>query len=157
MGGPGADKAAAYEATHAQLASVLEDCPDLVAALASAAALLNDTFPHFFWVGFYLPEPDGALRVGPYQGPLACLRLPPGQGVCGAAASSRETLIVPDVHAFPGHISCDPRSRSEIVVPVIRDGDLIAVLDVDSDQPDAFDEADRDGLEELARLVAAVS
>ena len=156
MGGAGADKAAAYGAAHAQLASVLEDCPDFVAALASTAALLKDTFPHFFWVGFYLPEPDGALRVGPYQGPLACLRLPAGQGVCGAVATRRETLIVPDVHAFPAHIACDPRSRSEIVVPLLRDGELIAVLDVDSDRPDAFDEADRDALEKVARLVAAV-
>jgi GAF domain-containing protein len=158
MGGPGAaDKAAEYEAAHAQLASVLEGCPDFVAALASTAALLKDTFPQFFWVGFYLPEPDGALRVGPYQGPLACLRLPPGQGVCGAVASTRETRIVPDVHAFPGHIACDPRSRSEIVVPVLRGGELIAVLDIDSDQPDAFDEADCEGLEKVAHLVAAVS
>lgn len=148
------DKGAAYDEAVAQLRSVLDGCSDFVAAMASTAALLNDRFAHFFWVGFYLPARDGSLVVGPYQGPLACLRLPAGKGVCATALTERRTVIVPDVEAFPGHISCDSRSRSEIVVPVLAAGGAVrALLDVDSDRPDAFDEADRKGLEAVAELL----
>lgn len=105
-------------------------------------------------MGFYLPLPDGSLVVGPYQGPLACIRLPAGKGVCQAAAVSRRTVIVPDVHAFPGHIACDSRSRSEIVVPVLQRERLLAVLDADSHLPDAFTAADQRGLEDVAACLA---
>jgi len=148
------DRASEYAAVRAQLASLLEDRPGFLAGMATACALLKEAFDHVLWVGFYLPAGDGSLAVGPYQGPVASLRLPPGKGVCGAAAASRTTVLVPDVHAFPGHIACDPRSKSEIVVPVLAGDTLRAVLDVDSHEPRAFDDRDREGLEEIARLLA---
>jgi len=151
---PGTSRAATYALVVEQVRALLEGCPGVVAAMASISALLKDTFDHFSWVGFYLPDADGSLVVGPYQGPLACIRLPAGQGVCGAAATARKTVVVPDVDAFAGHIACDARSRSEIVVPVVRDGRLLAVLDVDSHLPDAFTGEDREGLEALAGLLA---
>jgi GAF domain-containing protein len=151
------DKARTYETVRAQLAAVLEECPDLASAMACAAALLKQSFSHFSWVGFYRPDDDGALVVGPYQGPLACVRLPPGKGVCGEALRTGEPVIVPDVEQFPGHIACDPGSRSEIVVP-LRVGDhVVAVLDVDSDQLDAFDETDRANLAGIAAEIVHVS
>jgi L-methionine (R)-S-oxide reductase len=146
-------KQEAYATARDQLAALLPDCPDLVAAMATVAAVLKHNLDHVLWVGFYLPEPDGSLRVGPYQGPLAGVRLPPGQGVCGAVARSRESLVVPDVAEFEGHIACDPRARSEIVVPVLAGGELRAVLDVDSDRPAAFDEVDRTWLEAITALL----
>jgi GAF domain-containing protein len=154
-GGAGEGKAHAYALALAQLRSVLDGCPGPVAAMASTAALLKDAFDAFSWVGFYLPAGDGALVVGPYQGPLACLRLAPGKGVCGAAFASRRTIVVPDVHAFPGHIACDTTSRSEIVVPLVAGGRGLGVLDVDSHLPAAFDDEDRRGLEAVAGVVAA--
>jgi GAF domain-containing protein len=153
----GGAKAQAYALVQQQLRSLLDGCPGFVAAMATTAALLKDTFDHVSWVGFYLPAADGALVIGPYQGPLACIRLPEGKGVCQAASSSRRTVLVPDVHAFPGHIACDARSRSEIVVPVVSAGRLRAVLDVDSHLPAAFDEDDRRGLEAVAEALARVS
>jgi len=105
----------AYRKAREQLAALLPDCPDFVAAMATVAAVLKDHLDHVSWVGFYVPEEGGSLRVGPYQGPVAGTRLPAGQGVCGAVARSRASLVVPDVAAFEGHIACDPRSRSEIV------------------------------------------
>lgn len=123
------------------------------ARYASAACLLSHAFrPRFFWTGFYVVDPDkpGELVVGPYQGTLGCLRIPFGKGVCGTVAARGETLIVPDVHAFPGHIACDSATNSEIVVPVFDGaGQLAAVLDVDSTETDAFDETDRAGLEAI--------
>jgi len=144
-----------YETVHAQLPPLLEVCAGPVSALASTAALLHASFDHFFWTGFYLAADDGSgdLVVGPYQGPLACTRIGKGRGVCGAAADRRETLVVPDVHAFPGHIACSSASLSEIVVPLVVGDEVVGVLDVDSDQPDAFDDEDRAGLEEVARLL----
>ena len=153
--GAEAEKEAMYAPVREQLAAVLDACPDAVAAMASVAALLKAAFDHVSWVGFYLPESDGSLRVGPFQGPLACLRLPPGRGVCGAAARQRKTILVPDVAAFPGHIACDPHARSEIVVPVLKEGELVAVLDVDSARPAAFDGIDRNHLEAIASLLSA--
>lgn len=146
-------KEEAYGSVRDQLAALLPDCPDFVGAMATVAAVLKDNLEHVFWVGFYLPEPDGSLRVGPYQGPLAGPRLPAGQGVCGAAARSRTTVVVPDVHAFEGHIACDPRSRSEIVVPVLAGDRLRAVLDLDSEREAAFDEVDRRWLEAIVALI----
>jgi L-methionine (R)-S-oxide reductase len=121
-----------------------------VARMATVASMLAATFEHFFWTGFYLVDPDKReeLVVGPYQGTLGCLRIAFGQGVCGAAARTRQTQVVDDVNAFPGHIACDSRSVSEIVVPVVdRQGRLIAVFDVDSETPAAFDGVDVEWLE----------
>jgi GAF domain-containing protein len=122
--------------------------------MATMSALLHHGFGHL-WTGFYRVAAPDLLRVGPYQGTLGCLEIAFGKGVCGAAARDRRTVVVPDVHAFPGHITCDARSRSEIVVPVTGpDGALLAVLDIDSDRPNAFDDADRAGLERLVAWFA---
>jgi GAF domain-containing protein len=147
-------RADAYEGVFLQLEGLLEGVPDFVSAMASTAALLNDTFEHFFWTGFYLPSDDGSLIVGPYQGPLACVRLPVGKGVCGACYAKGETIVVPDVHAIEDHISCDARSRSEIVVPVRRGIHVRCILDVDSTEPNAFGEHDRAGLERICTILA---
>lgn len=147
------DKAARYAALRQEIAAVVTGEPFIVARYASAACLLAQAFaPRFFWTGFYLVDPakPNELVVGPYQGTLGCLRIPFGRGVCGAAAASRATVLVPDVHAFPGHIACDSRSNSEIVVPVFdAAGHLAAVLDVDSTERDAFDAIDQAGLEAI--------
>lgn len=148
-----ADKAERYAALRKEIAAVVEGEPNRIARYATAASLLAQAFPErFFWCGFYLVDPDKPreLVVGPYQGTLGCLRIPLGKGVCGAAAAERRTIIVPDVHAFPGHIACDSRSNSEIVVPVLDAADALAgVLDVDSTQFDAFDAIDQSGLEAI--------
>ena len=147
-------KAARYAALADEIAAVLEGETNEVARLATVAAMLAQAFPGFLWTGFYLVDPKrpNELVVGPYQGRLGCLRIALGRGVCGAAAAERRTLIVPDVEAFPGHIACDARSRSEIVVPALTaDGALVGVLDVDCADPAAFDEADAAGLEEIVR------
>jgi len=149
------DKADRYSVVRKEIGAVISGEPDSTARYATAASLLAQAFsPRFFWCGFYVVDPRKAreLVVGPYQGTLGCLRIPFGKGVCGAVAASGETLIVPDVDAFPGHIACDSRSKSEIVVPVIgRDGKLAAVLDVDSTDLAAFDEVDQAGLEAICR------
>ena len=155
----GAGKRARYAELSDEIAAVLEGEGDLTARMATVAAMLAQAFPdRFFWTGFYVVDPAKAdeLVVGPYQGTLGCLRIAFGRGVCGTAAARGETLIVDDVDAFPGHIACDSRSRSEIVVPV-RDaaGRLAAVLDVDSTWPAAFDADDRAGLEAVAGRVFA--
>lgn len=146
-------KPARYVVLRAEIAAVLDGEPNLTARYATAASMLAQAFPdRFFWTGFYLVDPDKPreLVVGPYQGTLGCLRIAFGKGVCGAAAQTRETIIVPDVHAFPGHIACDSRSNSEIVVPVLdAHGALAGVLDVDSTNFNAFDEEDRAGLEAI--------
>jgi len=145
-----------YARLAEEIDSVLEGEEDHVARMATVAAMLSAEFEAFFWVGFYCVDPrrERELVVGPYQGTLGCLRIAFGRGVCGVAAERRETLIVPDVDAFPGHIACDSRSRSEIVVPVIGvAGDLIAVLDVDSTDLASFDEVDAVGLETILRRV----
>lgn len=147
------DKAQAYAALRAEIGAVIAGEPSRTARYATASSLLANAFPErFFWTGFYLvDEAKGdELVVGPYQGTLGCLRIPFGKGVCGAAAAQRETIIVPDVHAFPGHIACDSRSNSEIVTPVFdKAGALVGVLDVDSTQFDAFDAVDKAGLEAI--------
>jgi len=147
------DKATRYEVVRREIAAVIAGEPNVTARYATAASMLATTFsPRFFWCGFYVVDPAKAeeLVVGPYQGTLGCLRIPFGKGVCGAAAARRETLIVPDVDAFPGHIVCDGRAKSEIVTCVFdRAGKLAAVLDVDSTDLDAFDDADRAGLEAI--------
>jgi L-methionine (R)-S-oxide reductase len=141
-------KPKAYAALESQAHAVLEGLTDSVAAMATFAALLHHGLGHL-WTGFYrVVEPGRTLRVGPYQGTLGCLEIAFGKGVCGTAAASGRTVVVPDVEAFPGHISCDARSRSEIVVPVF-DGarNLLAVLDIDSALPRSFDSEDQEGLE----------
>ena len=146
------DKAARYAALVDEVASVLEGEPDLTARMAVVAGMLAQSFPHFFWTGFYRVDPSrpGELVLGPYQGTLGCLRIPFGKGVCGTAAQRRETVIVEDVHAFPGHIACDSRSASEIVCPVFdAGGALIAILDVDAEVPAAFDATDAEGLNRI--------
>jgi len=129
---------------------LLEGSDDAIAAMATTSALLHHAFSHL-WTGFYrVVEPGRLLRVGPYQGTLGCLDITFGRGVCGASASELRTIIVPDVRDFPGHIACDARALSEIVVPVLdQSGELIAVLDIDSERAGAFDEADRRGLEAM--------
>jgi L-methionine (R)-S-oxide reductase len=147
-----AARAARYAALAAEIAAVVEGEANLTARMASVAAMLAQAFDGFLWCGFYVvdPETPDELVVGPYQGPLGCLRIAFGRGVCGTAAAERRTLIVPDVEAFPGHIACDARSKSEIVVPVLdAAGELIAVLDVDAAEPAAFDDTDAAGLEAI--------
>lgn len=141
---------AAYVLLEQQMDSVLAGIDDPVAAMATLSALLHHGFGHL-WTGFYrVVEPDRLLRVGPYQGTVGCLEIAFGRGVCGTAAAERRTVTVADVNAFPGHIICDARSRSEIVVPVFdAAGELVAVLDIDSAEPDAFDERDARGLERV--------
>jgi GAF domain-containing protein len=139
-------KVDAYEAIAAQIDSVLDGVDDPVTAMATTSCLLHHGFG-FLWTGFYRVVAPSLLRVGPYQGALGCLEIAFGRGVCGTAASERRTVIVPDVNAFPGHIACDSRSKSEIVVPVVdKSGALVAVLDVDSDREATFDELDARGL-----------
>ena len=149
-----------YAEVKAEIDSVVAGETYVPARYASAACLLSEAFsPRFFWTGFYVGDPlkPDELVVGPYQGTLGCLRIPFGQGVCGAAAERRETVLVPDVHAFPGHIACDSRSNSEIVVPVFdAAGQLAAVLDVDSEEPDAFSAEDQAGLEAICESLLKV-
>ncbi len=143
-------KADAYDQLQVHVASVLAGVDDDIAAMATISCLVHHAFGHL-WTGFYrVVEADRLLRVGPYQGMLGCLEISFGKGVCGTAAATRRTVIVPDVEEFPGHITCDSRARSEIVIPVLTaDGSLCAVLDVDSDRLRAFDGDDAAGLERL--------
>ncbi len=127
---------------------------DAVANMANVAALLGEALAQVNWAGFYR-QVEGELVLGPFAGRPACIRIALGTGVCGTAAQAGETQLVPDVDAFPGHIACDAETRSELVVPVIRDGNVIAVIDLDSPVPARFDEDDRAGVEALARLLSA--
>jgi L-methionine (R)-S-oxide reductase len=148
------DYAESYDAIVAIWRDEGGDTLDDIALMATINSVLANRFPYYYWTGFYRVCGDH-LIVGPYIGTVGCLQIEFGRGVCGTAAQNRQTIIVPDVHQFPGHIACDPNSRSEIVVPVYdRDGVLIAVFDVDSDQPNAFDEEDRAGLEKILALFA---
>ncbi len=155
-----ADKAEAYRQLAEEIASVVAGETSRTARYATTVSLLKSAFgERFFWCGFYEVDPkkERELVVGPYQGTLGCLRIPFAKGVCGACATQRETIIVPDVHAFPGHIACDSRSNSEIVVPVFdAAGALVAVLDVDSTAFSAFDEVDARGLEAACRAMMAI-
>jgi len=147
-------KAALYAELAVQARALLEGEPDRIANAANLSALAFQALPELNWVGFYFF--DGTeLVLGPFQGKPACVRIPLNRGVCGAAASQRQTQLVPDVHAFPGHIACDAASRSEIVVPLVHKGELIGVWDVDSPVPDRFDEDDRKGMEALCAVFLA--
>jgi GAF domain-containing protein len=147
-----ADRATVYAELAPQIEALIEVETDLIANLANVAAVLKEAFG-FFWVGFYLKK-GVQLVLGPFQGPLACTRIDFGSGVCGHAYTSRETVIVPNVHEFPGHIACSSASKSEIVVPMFdSNGEVFGVLDVDSDRLDDFGEADRVGLERIVGLL----
>jgi L-methionine (R)-S-oxide reductase len=163
------DKAADYASLAGELKGLLAGERDLIANAANTAALLFDALPGINWVGFYFlrsadarprnpaEDPAQELVVGPFQGKPACVRIPLGKGVCGTAAATRKTLVVPDVHQFPGHIACDAASQSEIVIPLMQGDTLLGVLDIDSPVLARFDEADRHGLEHLAAIFTAAS
>ena len=151
-----AGRAAHYDDVLARIDAILDGEDDWVAAMATVACELHHAFEHYHWTGFYRHSHPGELVIGPYQGGHGCLRIAFERGVCGAAARTRTTQLVPDVHAFPGHIACSTSTRSEIVVPVLRpDGQVLAVLDVDSDWPDAFDATDQAALERLCAALGA--
>ena len=141
-----------YKTMISQAEGMLEAEPWYVAAFSNLSALIKETLPELNWAGFYFADENG-LTVGPFQGKPACIHIAPGKGVCGTAVARKETVVVPDVHAFPGHIACDSASASEIVIPLCRDGKVSAVLDIDSPVKDRFSPADRDGLEALARKI----
>ena len=145
------DKRAGYEHLATQLRGLLAGEADPIANAANTAALIFDALPQVSWAGFYFVR-AGELVVGPFQGKPACVRIALGHGVCGTAAAKRETVIVPDVNAFPGHIACDSASQSEVVVPLLAAGRLVGVLDLDSTRLARFDEVDARGLEQLAQL-----
>lgn len=148
------DKNKIYQQLALQAKSLIDGVNNAVGALGNVAALLKEELPYFYWAGFYVVR-DNRLQLGPFQGPVACYSIEKGKGVCGKAWEEAKTLLVPDVHQFPGHIACSSRSNSEIVVPVFNDkGEVAAVLDVDSEEFSAFDTQDRLGLEEIARIVA---
>ncbi|HUA25899.1 MAG TPA: GAF domain-containing protein [Steroidobacteraceae bacterium] len=150
------DKRAGYERLATQLQGLLAGETDPIANAANTVALLFDVLPEVSWAGFYFLR-DGELIVGPFQGKPACVRIALGRGVCGTAAAKRETIIVRDVNAFPGHIACDAASQSEVVVPLIAAERLVGVLDLDSAELARFDEVDAHGLERLAKLFVRAS
>jgi GAF domain-containing protein len=154
---PTTDKAARYRELVPQLASLVDGEPDLIANLANITAALHECLPIASWIGFYIRRSDTELVLGPFQGKVACVRIALGRGVCGTAAAQARTLVVPDVAEFPGHIACDAGSRSEIVVPIVRDDRVVAVLDLDSYEVAAFDAVDADHLAEVARIAATLA
>ena len=141
-----------YTLLNSTLISLISGVPHKVANLANASALLYESLEDLNWAGFYLLE-DDTLILGPFQGKPACIEIPVGRGVCGSAVSERKTLLVPNVHEFAGHIACDSASNSEIVVPLFKNGEVIGVLDIDSPLYSRFDQHDREGLEEFARII----
>lgn len=147
----GETKRERYEALLPQIEAVVEGEPDLIANMSNVAAMLHETFG-FWWTGFYRVEGQ-ELVLGPFQGPMACTRIKKGRGVCGTAWAEAQTQVVPDVDQFPGHIACSSASRSEIVVPIFKEGEVIAVLDIDSAQLGTFDQTDRRYLEQVVRML----
>ena len=148
----GEDKEEIYRALIPQIESVISGTDDLIANLANVAAMLKQAFD-FHWVGFYRVVSQGKLVLGPFQGPLACVTIPFGKGVCGTSASEQRTVLVQDVDKFPGHIACSSLSKSEIVVPLVQGGETRLVLDVDSDKLNDFDAIDQTYLEQIVRLI----
>lgn len=146
------NKTEQYRSLIPQISALIEGENDLIANMANVCAALKEQF-NFFWVGFYMVKGD-ELVLGPFQGPVACTRIRKGKGVCGSSWNEAKTVIVPDVEAFPGHIACSSASKSEIVIPVIRNGLVIGVLDVDSDQLNSFDETDATFLNEILELIS---
>ena len=147
-----AEKQRLYAELAQQLAALIEGEADPVANAANMAALIYHDLPELNWAGFYFAKGGDELVLGPFQGKPACVRIAWGQGVCGAAAARRETILVPDVHEFPGHIACDPHSRSELVVPLIEEGRVLGVLDLDSPVRSRFDDVDHAGCERLVAV-----
>lgn len=145
------EKEEIYQVLLPQIKALIQDEDNLIANLANIAAALKEAF-QFFWVGFYLVDED-ELVLGPFQGPIACTRIGFGKGVCGTAFEKRQTILVPDVDQFPGHIACSAASKSEIVVPVVKHDVVLMVLDIDSDKLNAFDAIDQHYLEELAKII----
>ena len=141
-----------YSLLDSQLAALTEGETDLIANLANMSALLFQALKEINWAGFYLMK-DGMLVLGPFQGNPACIRIPVGRGVCGTAAQTLQTQLVPDVHLFPGHIACDAQSQSEIVIPMLKDGVLLGVLDIDSPVKNRFDSDDQKGLEKVCQML----
>lgn len=141
-----------YTLLSKQLDALLEGENDLIANLSNASALLNQFLDNINWVGFYLMR-DGELVLGPFQGLPACVRIAVGKGVCGTAVSKKETIVVEDVHKFPGHIACDAASNSEIVIPIIKNDEVLGVLDIDSPSLNRFSEVDREGLEQFVKVL----
>ncbi len=148
------DKAKLYESVYVQMESLLSRNDNRISNMANFAALLKSNFD-FFWVGFYIIE-SNELVLGPFQGPVACTRISKGKGVCGTAWSDQRSIVVADVHDFPGHIACNAASKSEIVIPLIYDGEVIGVLDIDSNELDCFDEVDKQWLEKLCECLLSV-
>ena len=146
-----AEKRELYPLLEKQLIALAEGCPP-VSALSNAAALIWDALPNINWAGFYLLK-DNVLYLGPFQGKTACTMIPVGKGVCGTAAVEKRTVLVEDVHQFPGHIACDGASNSEIVVPIYKNGEVCGVLDIDSPYFSRFSDSDRRGLEEIVRIL----
>ena len=142
-----------YERLIPQVESLIEGVDNHVGVLANVSALLHSSFLHYFWCGFYIVKGD-ILELGPFQGDVACYTIKKGHGVCGTAWEEEQTVIVPNVLQFPGHIACSSKSRSEIVVPVFKGGNVIAVIDVDSKGYSAFDDIDKDGLEKIAKIIS---
>lgn len=145
-----------YASLAQQLAALLKGEPDAIANAANMSALINEFVPDLNWAGFYFMR-GSELVLGPFQGKVACVRIAVGRGVCGTAVERKASVVVPDVHAFPGHIACDSASRSELVVPLIKNGTVLGVLDLDSPHPNRFDEEDRQGCEELVRIYLEAS
>jgi len=147
-------KSGRYDRVYKQLLQLLEPHNNPISSMATIAAVLHHKFDYYFWTGFYLLDENGELKVGPYQGPVACIKLKKDTGVCWAGINQKETIIVADVHQFPGHIACDSRSNSEIVVPIKnKSGVTIGVLDIDSKDLNSFDEVDKEGLERILTLI----
>ncbi|SFN66457.1 GAF domain-containing protein [Pseudobutyrivibrio sp. UC1225] len=144
-----------YKLLSEQLKALAEDEPNYLPVLSNASALINENLDDLNWAGFYLMN-NGSLLLGPFQGKVACIRIALGMGVCGTAAEKDETLVVPNVHEFPGHIACDCASNSEIVVPIHKDGKVVGVLDIDSPSLNRFSDEDKAGLEEFVRTLEAV-
>ena len=146
------DKRSKYATLLPQIEALLSAESDAIACMANVSAALHDTF-RFWWVGFYRVV-GNQLVLGPFQGPLACTRIPRGKGVCGTAWEQGSTIVVPDVDAFPGHIACSSASRSEIVVPIFSGNEVVAVIDIDSELPDHFDQTDADALQSIASMLS---
>lgn len=151
------DKSQFYGELAAQLSALLDGERDPIANAANLSALIHEMVPDLNWAGFYFLQSPDELVLGPFQGKVACVRIAVGKGVCGTAVAERRTMLVPDVHAFPGHIACDAASRSELVVPLIRDGAVFGVLDLDSPLPGRFDIDDQAGFEQLAAILVDAS
>ena len=147
------NKADKYQDLYKQIEAIVSDESDMIANMANTAALIHESFG-FWWTGFYIVK-DEQLVLGPFQGPVACTRIPYGKGVCGTAWKRKESIVVPDVEEFPGHIACSSLSRSEIVVPIFKEDEVYAVLDIDSKDLGTFDETDRVQLERIFRLLIA--